>query len=80
MCSTLICFSLICISVVDPDSHPDPHPHQIKIRIRIRIHIKVIRWIRNQIRIRIICRSRAKMYGSEPILALFKGFEPLFGS
>jgi hypothetical protein len=46
-------------SVVDPnpdthhfgnlDPHPDPHPHQIKIRIRFRI--KVISWIRNQIRI-----------------------------
>ncbi len=38
----------------------DPDPHQIKIRIRIRI--KVISRIRNQIRIRIICRWQAKMY------------------
>jgi hypothetical protein len=34
--------------------HPDPHPNQLKIRIRIWIRIKVISWLWNPIRIRIM--------------------------
>ncbi len=46
------------------------------IRNRIWVRIKVISWIR----IRIDLWSQAKMYGIWACLALFKSFEPLFGS
>ncbi len=60
-------------SVVDPD------PHQTE-GYRIRFRIKVISWIRIWIRINLQMTSQNLRMEYESILALFQGFEPLFGT
>jgi hypothetical protein len=61
---------------VDPDPHPDLH--EMKGRIRIRI------WIRIKMMLdpdpHQFADDKTKCMEYEPILALFQGFESLFGS
>jgi hypothetical protein len=70
-------------SVVDPDPHhfgnlyphPDPQPHQIKIRIRIIIYRLDPE---PDLDPHQFADVKQKCMEYEPILALFKGFEPVF--
>jgi hypothetical protein len=63
---------------MDPHHFGNLDPHLPQIKIRIRISIRLISWI--GIRTNWQMTSQKKMYGYEPILALFQGFEPLLES
>jgi hypothetical protein len=57
------------------DLHPDQHPHQIKIRILISHQSDSLDPDPHQ-----FADDKPKCIECESILALFQGFEPLFGT